>query len=146
MMRRPPASRKRQNTFSREMASDFDEAPLHNKVADAIDQDGQLARVLDAAARADEAADVRAAENGSGAEFVDNVEEAWGLLSNVARERALEVVAEACRTVIEDGDQWAAEGHWTESEIADAQHEAREWLQLHTNIAIRLGLLEEVSA
>jgi len=46
----------------------------------------------------------------------------------------------------ESGDQWAAEGHWTESEIADAQHEAREWLQLHTNIASRLGLLEEVSA
>jgi len=146
MTRRPVASKERQREFAKKMASDFDAAPLHNKVHDRLSEDDQLARLCDAAATADAAGDLRESYHGDGAELVEDVRDAWGKLAHVARKRALEVVAESCRTVIKDGDQWAAAGYWEREKVVDARHEAADWLQYHTTDAERADVLEEVAA
>lgn len=144
-MQRPRQSKKRQSELSSDMATDFDAVPLHNLVHDVVSEDDQLARLLDAAALADEAGDVRRDALGEDAELVDDVRDAWGKLSDAARERALEAVAEACATIIQDGDDWVEDGHCAQDEMDSAKHEARNWLQTHTNEASRVGVLEEVS-
>lgn len=145
MSRRPRTSRTRQGEFASGMASDFEATILHNAVYEDIEGDDDLAELLDATAYAEHAREARENTLGSGAARVDDIKEAWGTLSHVAETRAREVVAEACATVIQDGDQWAAEGHYSQAKVNDAQHEAREWLQLNTNVSGRLGLLEEVT-
>lgn len=127
------------------MASDFEQEPLHNKVHDNIGEDEQLAQFCDAAMNADTASDLRERYHGENAEFIEDTREAWGKLSYVARQRAMEVVAETCATLIREGDQWVEDGHWTAQEIEDAQDEAYIWLQSHTNQASRAGVLEAVT-
>ena len=141
MARRSPVSTRMQSSFERRFAEDFDEAPLHNKVWDDIGEDEALARFCDAAAAAEAAADHRDHDDELG-EAADNCE---GTFRWAARQRALEVVAEACATVITDGDQWADEGHWEQQTVNAAKREAREWLQAHTNEADRAGVLRMVS-
>ena len=46
---RPPQSEKRQRELASKMASDFEAAPLHNKVHEEIGEDEQLALLLDGA-------------------------------------------------------------------------------------------------
>jgi hypothetical protein len=144
MSRRLRRSTKRQSQLASGMAEDFETTILHNAVFEDIGGDDQLAQLLDATAEAEHAQEEREAALGSDGERVNDVGKAAGILSHVARTRAREVVAEACATVIQDGDQWAAEGHYSQADVADAQHEAREWLQVTTNVSGRLGLLEEV--
>lgn len=134
-----------QSDFARRFASDFDVNPLHNFMWDYIGGDDQLAWLCDAADAADTAGDVRENHHGEDAELVEDVEKAWGKLHHVARERALEAVAESCATVIEDGDQWVEEGHWEQATIDAAKAEARDWLRHHSNEAERadvMGVLE----
>jgi predicted Zn-dependent peptidase len=128
------------------MAKDFDAAILHNTVSEDLGADDHLAQLLDATAHTRLAQEVREDDLGSDGDRVNDVGEAAGTLSHVARTRAREVVAEACATIIDEADEWAADGHIGEQSARDAQHEAREWLQLNTNVSGRLGLLEEVSA
>ncbi|MDS0284700.1 hypothetical protein [Haloarcula onubensis] len=137
MSRRSPTSTKMQSGFT-SMAEDFDEPPLHNKVHDDIAEDEGLARFCDAAAAAEAAGEYRGQDD----RLTEAADESWGRLRWAARQRALGVVAEACATVITDGDQWVKEGHWEQQAIDDAKHEAREWLQVHTNEAERTGVLE----
>ena len=142
MSRRSVSSTRQQGDFASRFAEDFDADVLANKVHDDLGADDQLARLCDAASAADAAGDLRESYHGEDAEYVEEVEEAWGTLSHVARERALEVVAEACATVIDEGDEWAEAGHWEAEAIREAKHEAREWLQMHTNEAARAGVME----
>jgi len=142
MTRRPPQSEQAQSDLAERMASDFEAVPLHNKVYDDLQEDDQLARLLDAEATANAAGDLRVSYHGNGTEFVDDIDDAVGTLGHIARQRALEAVAESCATVITDSDQWVDEGHWEQTAIDGAKHEAREWLQLHTDDASRAGVLE----
>ncbi|GAA3882771.1 hypothetical protein [Haloarcula argentinensis] len=138
---RPVASKRQQSDFSERFAEDFDTAPLHNTVWTEIDEDAQLARFCDGAAAAEAAAEHREDRQGYDA-LAEKADKGWGRLRKAARERALEVVAEACATVIQDGDQWVNEGHWEQEVIDAAKREARDWLQCHTNEADRVGVLE----
>jgi hypothetical protein len=128
------------------MAEDFDATLLHNTVYEDLGEDDHLAQLLDAMAHAELAQEVREDDLGSDGARVADVGQAAGTLSHVARTRAREVVAEACATVVEKSDQWVDDGHYDREVVDAAQHEAREWLQVNTNVAGRLGLLEEVAA
>ena len=143
---RPPQSEKRQRELASKMAADFDVAPLHNKVHEKIGEDEQLALLLDAADWTRLAQERREDELGSDAERLNDLGEAAGTVSHIARTRAREVVAEACATVISDADQWVKGGHVGECAAEDAVKEACEWLSHNTNVSDRLGLLREVSS
>jgi len=143
---RPPQSKKRQCELASKMASDFEAVPLHNKVHEEIDEDEQLALLLDAADWTRYAQERREDEFGSDAERVDDLSEAAGTVTHIARTRAREIVAEACATVISEADQWVEEGHVGEQAAEDAVEEARQWLRHNTNVSDRLGLLDEVSS
>lgn len=142
MTRRSVSSTRKQGNFSSRLAEDFNAAPLANKIHDDLGADDQLARLCDAAAAADAAGDLRESYHGEGVDGADAIEEAWGKLSHVARQRALEVVAEACAHIIDEGDEWVEEGHWGADVMREANYEARTWLQHHTNEAARVGVLE----
>ncbi|PHQ45146.1 hypothetical protein DJ68_14715 [Halorubrum sp. C3] len=142
MTRRSVSSTRKQKNFASRLAEDFEAAAIQNAVHDDLGVDDQLARLCDAAAAAAAAGDLRESYHGEGADGVDAIEEAWGKLSHVARQRALEVVAEACAHIIDEGDEWVEEGHWEADAIAEAKYEARTWLQQHTNEAARVGALE----
>jgi hypothetical protein len=144
MTDRPVASTRRQREFADGMASDFEYVPVHNTVHDEILDDDQLAWLCDAAATVSIASDLRERSYGEDGKYVENLEEIWGRLDYIARQRALEVVAEACATVIQDGEQWAEDGHWDAETIHKAQDEARQWMRWHTNETNRANV-EEVS-
>lgn len=142
MTRRSVSSTRKQKDFASRLSEDFEAAAIQNAVHDDLGEDDQLARLCDAAAAADAAGDLRESYHGEGADGVGEIEEAWGKISHVARQRALEVVAEACARIIDEGDEWVADGHWETDAIAEAKYEARTWLQHHTNEAARVGVLE----
>jgi hypothetical protein len=126
-MYRPRASEIRQQEFA-EMSQEFEAAPLSNTVSEAILDDDQLTQLCDAAAETSIASDLRERSHGEESESAEKLHEAWGYLDYVARQRALEVVAESCEMVIQDGD------HWDDDDAIDtAQQEAREWMRAHTN-------------
>ena len=143
---RPPQSKKRQRELASKMASDFEAAPLHNKVHEEIGEDEQLALLLNAADWTRHAQERREDELGSDAERVDGLGEAAETISHIARTRAREVVAEACATVISDADQWVEKDHIEARAAESAVDEAREWLRHNTNVSDRLGLLREVTS
>ena len=142
MTRRSVSSTRKQKGFASRFAEDFEAAAIQNAVHDDLGEDDQVARLCDAAAAADAAGDLRESYHGEDAVGVEKVREAWGALSAVALQRALEVVAEACARLLDEGDEWVADGHWEADAIAEAKYEARTWLQHHTNEAARVGVLE----
>jgi hypothetical protein len=143
MSHRPVASTRRQGEFA-DMADDFEAIPLRNTISDAIINDDQLVQFCDAAAEAKNARHSREAAVGEDGTHVEYLNETWGRLVYVARQRALEVVAEACATVIQDEKQWGDDGHWDDETIHEAQDEARQWMRWHTNETNRANV-EEVS-
>jgi len=145
MSSRPKQAIRRQDNIASRKAEVFEADALSNAVHEDLYQDEQLAQLLDATAEADRAEDMRANDLGDDADRLEDVRHAWGFLSDVASGRAAEVIAEACVTVIQDGDEWAESDSWTQSQVDAAKHEAREWLQIHSNAAVRAGVFEEVS-
>ena len=141
MSYRPRASEIRQQEFA-EMSQEFEAVPLSNTVYDDILDDDQLTQLCDAAAEASLASDLRERSHGEDSESVEKVNEAWGYLDYVARQRALELVAEACARVIRDGEQWSTSDHWDNDAIDNAQQEAREWLEYHMNETERANVAE----
>ncbi|QIO25305.1 hypothetical protein [Haloarcula sp. JP-L23] len=137
---RSRTSQQRQSEFAESFACEFDAAAIHNTVWETVDEDADLARLCDAVAAADEALAVRVDDA-----FAAKLDEAWGRLDWVARQRALEVVVEACAVVITDGEQWVTDGHWDAEEITDAQTEAQDWMATHTEIAERAGVLTDIA-
>jgi hypothetical protein len=143
MRQRTPGSQQRQREFAREMASDFEEPPLSNTVHDDLIEDYQLSLLCDATEAADDARDRRANYHGEDAAFVEDLDEGWGKLAFVTRQRALEVVAEACETVVREGDQWVDETPIATAEIREAQREARAWMRSHSTEMERVGWLPD---
>jgi len=137
-------AKKRQEELVRELAYPFDAAALHNRAGDALGQDDQLWQLLEAWAETEQALAAREDAMGWTADGsrCGDLDDAVGTIDEVVRDRAREVVADACVEVIEHGDEWAADGHLDEAAIADAVHEAREWLQTNHEVAERVGSLE----
>lgn len=144
MTNRPVEATRRQRDIAHGMADDFQTTPLHNAVHDALSDDTELVRLCDAVAEAAAASEHRERVHGEDGAFKD-LNEAWGILAHVVRQRALEVVADTCVTIIHNGDQWADDDPWNTEEVHDAIQEAREWAQSHTNAVSRIGRMGEVS-
>lgn len=145
MRQRTSGPTERQHKFADNMASDFETDALHNAVYADLLEDFQLRLLCDAASAADDVRDRRENYYGEDAAFIEALEEAWGSLHHIARQRALEVVAAACKTVVREGEQWAEEDSWDAVEIQDAKQEAREWMDLHSNEMERVGELPDDS-
>lgn len=132
MSRQHPAARRLFNDYGERMADDFEAALLHNVVYDRVPEDDQLQQLCEAVAHADLAAAMRRDEPD---EDVENIDRAEGRLQWTARQRALEVVAEACALVIREADDWV--DAWGQDKIDAAQAEAKQWLRHHSNEAER---------
>jgi hypothetical protein len=141
MSYRPRASERRQKEFA-EMSQEFEVAPLSNTVSEAILADDQLTQLCDAAAEASIASDLRERSHGEESESAEKLQDAWGYLDYVARQRALEVVAESCASVIQGGEQWIEADQWDAATIYEAQDEARKWMSEHTNETERANVAE----
>lgn len=57
-----------------------------------------------------------------------------------------ELVAQECLDVIQYADEWAEEWDRDPEDFEEAKHEAREWLQAHTDAAKRAGVFEKLDA
>lgn len=142
---RAPSSARDQRERARRLASDFQATVLHNMVHDRVQEDAQLGLLLDAATAVDHAHRERERNMEDDAACLTHLSKAEGKTLHVARNRALEVVAEACAAVIRDGEEWVAEDHYDAQAVAEAQAEARAWLQSHTIPAARAEVLGVLS-
>lgn len=134
-----PAAEKRIRDLASEAANQFDTSLLHNRVHEQVKgqwgRTNDLARLLDLAERAYQLAEDR-----------DHDSEIFGAaeqLNDQVDALVAEQVAQACAAIIEDADDWT--DTWGDDEVAAAQHEAREWLQLHLEAADRAGVREVVA-
>lgn len=140
MSRRSVASKSQQNDFAARFATDFETEIVRNKVRDVVGEDDELARLCDAAAAADAAGDLRQSYHGEDAEFVEKIERSQHELDWVAHKRALEAVTEACAAVVEEGDEWAEKGDYSDEDVQKAVREAQAWLQVHSNEGARASV------
>ncbi|WP_135852594.1 hypothetical protein [Halorussus salinus] len=141
MARRHPRSRRRQTHLESDLATEFDATVLHNKVYEDIGGDDELAKYCDALAAAEDARDIHEGPDGR-SERWESMDDACQRFEAESRRRAREVAAEACATIIDEGDEWT--DVWDDADIEETQQEAREWLAENTETADRLGLPEEV--
>lgn len=123
-------------------ADQFEATLLHNRVHERVDgqhtTDHALAAVLDASERAhaiDDREDVPDAVGDAGFDAGERLYE-------VVDELVEDAIARACATIVIEAADWA--DTWDQEQIAAAKHEAREWLQVHTEAAERAGVLEAV--
>ncbi|QLH82445.1 hypothetical protein [Halosimplex pelagicum] len=138
---------KRVRGLARNRADNFDATILHNRVSEQVrgshTTEDDLTRLVElaescyqfSADRGESVSDdeVASAAFGAAEELNDRIDD----LVDVQ-------VARACAEIVTEAPEWT--DHWDEEEIADAVHEAREWLQLHEAAAERAGVLEEVQA
>jgi len=138
---------KRVRGLARDRANKFDATILHNRVHEQVKgshtTDDDLTRLVELAEGCYGFSDRR--EGGVGE---DNVASAAFDAAETLNDRIDDLVdvqvARACAEIVTEAPEWT--DHWDEQEIADAVHEAREWLQLHEAAAERAGVLEEVRA
>lgn len=118
---------------------EFDHQLLSDGVWEDVLEDTQLAQLEDAIATAENARDRRRGE-------LDDTSEDHGLLvasglgdlQAVVRKRVMELCAERAHLALEDGDQWAEEGHFSAGLVEDAQAEAAAWLREHPDVCQRV--------
>jgi len=139
---RSDSSVDRQSSFAERMASDFDTTLLRNLAWLCIENDGQLSRICDGRAVVSEAANLRQHNQGEDVEHLGRLEAIEATLDWLARQRALELVAQACADCLTDGEAWASNTDPDDGRVGAAQAEARRWLKHHTNEAVRVGALE----
>ena len=138
---RPAASIDRQSSFAERLSTDFDAWLLRNTVWSFIEADDQLRRLCDGRSIVGEAAALRKRQQGDDVAYLGKIEAIEATLDWLARQRALELVAQACAACLEDSEQWAANTKFDDKYVEEAQVEARQWLQEHTNEAARVGAL-----
>ncbi|WP_262174667.1 hypothetical protein [Haloarcula laminariae] len=124
---RSDSSVDRQSSFAERMASDFDTTLLRNLAWLCIENDGQLSRICDGRAVISEAANLRQHNQGEDIEYLAQLEEIEATLDWLARQRALELVAQACADCLTDGEAWESNTDPDEERIDAAQAEARRW-------------------
>lgn len=135
-----PTATKIVNSLAREAAERFDAVLLHNLLADSVPEDDQLMALANAVAEAQHARDVRTREyDGSDAATIAGLcEDAEDILHRTLGERLVECIAEECRVVLTDGDDWLQEGHVDADELDAAKREAANWLLEHEDVTRRL--------
>jgi len=138
---RPAASIDRQSSFAERLSTDFDAWLLRNTVWSFIEADDQLRYLCDGRTIARDAAVLRERQQGDDAAYLGKIEAIEATLDWLARQRALELVAQACEACLEDSEQWASNTKFDDKHIEEAQVEARQWLREHTNEAVRVGAL-----
>ena len=139
-----PEKRVRQR--ARNEAEQFDAALLHNRVYDQVqgshDREHDLARLVelteDAYAFAEDDRDAYGDDPIGDAAF-----DAAERLNDQVDAVVAEQVARACAVVATEAQDWT--DAWDREELAAARHEAREWLQTHTEAAERAGVLDDVT-
>ena len=133
---------KRLRTLARETAKEFDATLLHNRVHEQVQgdhtTDDGLTRLVELAEGCYQLSELRDDRGRVAMATFDAAETLDREVDAVVNEQ----VARACATIVTDAPDWT--DHWDEDEIDAAVHEAREWLQLHTDAADRAGVLEEV--
>jgi hypothetical protein len=138
---RAAASSDRQQHFAKQMATDFEAWLLRNIVWSMIETDTQLECLCEGRRIASEAGALRERRQGEDVEYLGKIEGIEMALNWLAQERALELVALACAECLADGEQWASNARFNDEHVEAAQAEARQWLQEHTNEAVRVSVL-----
>jgi len=138
---RPAASIDRQSSFGERLSTDFDAWLLRNMVWSFIEADDQLAYLCDGRSIVNNAAGLRKRQQGDEVVYLGKIEAIEATLDWLARQRALELVAQACAACLEDSEQWDSNTKFDDKYVEEAQVEARQWLQEHTNEAARVGAL-----
>ena len=138
---RPAASIDRQSSFGERLSTDFDAWLLRNMVWSFIEADDQLAYLCDGRSIVSNAAGLRKRQQGDEVVYLGKIEAIEATLDWLARQRALELVAQACAACLEDSEQWASNTKFDDKYVEEAQVEARQWLREHTNEAARVGAL-----
>jgi len=138
---RPAASIDRQSSFGERLSTDFDAWLLRNMVWSFIEADDQLAYLCDGRSIVSSAAGLRKRQQGDDVAYLGKIEAIEATLDWLARQRALELVAQACAACLEDSEQWASNTKFDDKYVEEAQVEARQWLREHTNEAARVGAL-----
>jgi hypothetical protein len=122
---------------------EIESAPLHNRVYEADDGAPEtlhhLATAAEAAYHAEDCERDRDRDDPVRAGANTAFREAKAALDAYIDE----LVAGECLHVIEHADEWAeTRDHYDVEACEAAKHEAREWLQQHTEAADRAGVLE----
>ena len=138
---RPAASIDRQSSFGERLSTDFDAWLLRNMVWSFIEADDQLAYLCDGRSIVSNAAGLRKRQQGDEVVYLGKIEAIEATLDWLARQRALELVAQACAACLEDSEQWDSNTKFDDKYVEEAQVEARQWLREHTNEAARVGAL-----
>lgn len=142
---RPEASIDRQSSFAERLSTDFEAWLLRNMVWSFIEADDQLRWLCDGRSIVSEAAALRERQQGDDVAYLGKIDAIEATLDWLARERALERVAQACAACLEDSEQWVSNTDIDDTHVDEAQAEAGQWLRTHTNEAARvdaLGALE----
>jgi len=121
-------------------AGQFDVTLLHNRVYEQVkgqhDEHNDLIRLLDLAERSFQLANDR--------DHDDEIFAAAETLNSQVEALVDEQVAKACAVIVREADGWS--DAWDQTDIDDAKHEAREWLETNEEVARRAGVWEEVVA
>ena len=138
---RPAASIDRQSNFGERLSTDFDAWLLRNMVWSFIEADDQLEYLCDGRSIVSNAAGLRKRQQGDDVAYLGKIETIEAMLDWLARQRAIELVAQASLACIEDSEQWASNTKFDDKHVEEAQVEAHQWLREHTNEAGRVGAL-----
>jgi len=131
------AAKRVRNDHRRRALDEFDHRILADGVHDDIVEDDQLAHLEDAIAKLEDTRDRRRSElatDDPGAGIANSLDG----LQETARERVMEVCAERARTVLDDGDEWVAEGYEDREEVEAAKREAATWLLANDEVTRRV--------
>jgi hypothetical protein len=120
------------STLASETADQFEAVPLHNLVYETVQgqhtSDPTLTRVLELTEDCYQLAD----ERGHPSSDDPVASAAFQAAEALRAQRSTlvdEAVAQACETLIEEGDEWT--DAWAREELDAAQREARQWLDAH---------------
>jgi len=134
---------KHAHELATDAADQFEATILHNLVHDTVKgqhtRENDLIRTLDLAERAYDLSDETDTDGLDSAAF-----DAAESLHDVVEQLVADCVAEACATIVLDGDEWT--DTWDAADVHAAQAEAREWLGDHLDVAERVGVLKDVRA
>ena len=114
---RPAASIDRQSSFAERLSTDFDAWLLRNMVWSFIEADDQLRYLCDGRSIVSEAAALRERQQGDDVAYLGKIEAIEATLDWLARERALERVAQACAACLGDSEQWASNTNFDDKHI-----------------------------
>lgn len=118
----------------------FDARLLCDGLHDHVGEDDQLLALANAVAEAQHARDVREREfDGEDNGIIgDCCESAEDQLHETLGHRLVEVIAEECRTILLEGDDWREEGWADQRDVAEAQLEAARHLNARPELCRRL--------